>query len=325
MIEPVPQWHCGGLGFKSPRLHHINAEINLSDQDLSVVADMWSHGQSLAHVWSNWQRLYLASNQSVKTSVQLFLSHLNQADCSHRYCQEFQWVLDRLGLFMDTSLPICQVTTKSWWGSLDAMGAGNTARRKVGVFLNWCLQQGFIAEAVKIPGKPSYPKGDIEILSNKDVSSLIKSCPSDLLGHIWLCLCLGLRVAEAEKVDHLSVKGNYLIVGANAAKTKSRRVLDMPEHHGRYASLIRPQVNLKKRMLSLRDESGITNWPRNVMRHTAASHWLNRLQSAEAAALHLGNSPVMLHRHYKALVTKDESEEFFAIWDHMSKQLSDIS
>jgi len=315
MSEPNPQWHCGGLGFKSPRLHHINPEINLSDQDLSVISDMWSHGQSLAQVWSDWKRLYLASNQSVKTSVQLFLSHLKEADCSHRYCQEFQWVLDRLDLFMDVSLPICQIPTKSWWGSLDAMGAGNTARRKVGVFLNWCLQQGFISEAVKIPGKPSYPKGDIEILSNKDVSSIIKTCPSDLLGHIWLCLCLGLRVAEAEKVDHLSVKGNYLIVGANAAKTKSRRVLDMPEHHGRYASLIRPQVNLKKRMLALREESGITNWPRNAMRHTAASHWLNRLQSAEAAALHLGNSPVMLHRHYKALVTKDESEEFFRIWD----------
>jgi hypothetical protein len=319
MIEPVPQWHCGGLGFKSPRLHHINPEINLSDQDLSVVADMWSHGQSLAQVWSDWRRLYLASDQSVKTSVELFLSHLKEADCSHRYCQEFQWVLDRLDLFMDVSLPICQIPTKSWWGSLDAMGAGNTARRKVSVFLNWCLQQGFINEVVKIPGKPSYPKGDIEILSNKDVSSLIQSCPSDLLGHIWLCLCLGLRVAEAEKVDHLSVKGNYLIVGAKAAKTQTRRVLDIPEHHGHYASLIQPQVNLKKRMLALREESEITKWPRNVMRHTAASHWLNRLQSAEAAALHLGNSPVMLHRHYKALVTKDESEEFFAIWDQHVK------
>ena len=32
------------------------------------------------------------------------------------------------------------------------------------MFLNWCLRQGFINEAVKIPGKPSYPKGDIEIL-----------------------------------------------------------------------------------------------------------------------------------------------------------------
>lgn len=292
-----------------------NQMVNLSDQDLSVIGDMWSNGQSLAQVWSDWKRLYLASDQSVKTSVQLFLDHLKGTNSSHRYCQEFQYVLDRLDLFMDTENPICQVSTKSWWRSLDAMKAGDTARRKVGVFLNWCLQQGFINEVVKIHSKPSYPKGDVEILNNKDVSSLIKTCPSDLLGHLWLCLCMGLRVAEASRVQHLTVTETHLVVGAEASKTKSRRVLDILRGHQKYSRLIRPQVNLRKRMECLRAEAGLSRWPRNCMRHTAASHWLNKLQSADATALHLGNSPVMLHRHYKALVTRKESEEFFAIWD----------
>ncbi len=50
---------------------------------------------------------------------------------------------------------------------MDAMGAGNTARMKVGVLLKCCLLQGFIRDAVKIHGQPSYPKGDIEVLSNQ--------------------------------------------------------------------------------------------------------------------------------------------------------------
>jgi len=29
----------------------------------------------------------------------------------------------------------------------------------------------------------------------------------------------------------------------------------------------------------------------------------------------LGNSPTMLHRHYKALVTRAESEKFFKLWE----------
>jgi hypothetical protein len=215
---------------------------------------------------------------------------------------------------MDVEVPICQVSTKSWWRSLEAMKAGNTARRKVSVFLSWCLKQGYIKEAISIPGKPSYPGGDIEVLTNGEVSSLIKSCPSDLLGHLWLCLCMGLRVAEASRVQHLTVTDTHLIVGAQASKTKSRRVLDILERHQKYARLIKPQTNLKKRMLALRADARISDWPRNCMRHTAASHWLNRLQSAESTSLHLGNSPVMLHRHYKALVTREQSEEFFGLW-----------
>jgi len=156
------------------------------------------------------------------------------------------------------------------------------------------------------------------VLSIDEVSSLIKTCPSDLLGHLWLCLCMGLRVAEASRVQHLTVTETHLVVGAEASKTKSRRVLDILRGHQKYSRLIRPQVNLRKRMECLRAEAGLSRWPRNCMRHTAASHWLNKLQSADATALHLGNSPVMLHRHYKALVTRKESEEFFELWRWLS-------
>ena len=287
----------------------------LSNQDQKVVEEMWENGVSLIQVWSDWRRLYLASPQRVNTCFKLFLKHIKDSGRSPQYCKEFGWVLNKLGLYMDTELPLCRVTTKSWWRSLDAMGAGNTVRRKVSVFLNWCFKQGFIKEPVVIQGKPSMPDGEIQVLPNQVVASLIQSCPLDLLGYLWLCLCMGLRVAEAKRTEHLAHRDGCLIVGASAAKTRTRRVLDILPGHEQFTRLIQPQINLKKRMLALRADSGISDWPRNCMRHTAASHWLNKLRSAESAALHLGNSPVMLHRHYKALVTKKESEEFFAIWD----------
>ena len=304
----------GSTPLGSTKFESAEPDLILSTQDREVVQAMWENGVSLAQVWSEWRRLYLASPQRVKACFQLFLKHIKDSGRSPQYCKEFGWALNKLGLFMDTELPLCQVTTKSWWRSLDAMRAGNTVRRKVSVFLNWCLRQGFIKEPIHIPGKPSCPEGDIEVLTNDEVSSLIKSCPSDLLGHLWLCLCMGLRVAEASRVKHLKITATHLVVGAQAAKTKTRRVLDIPEHHGHYTQLIRPQINLRKRMEALRLKAGLSRWPRNCMRHTAASHWLNRLQSAESTALHLGNSPVMLHRHYKALVTRQESTDFFDLW-----------
>jgi hypothetical protein len=53
---------------------------------------------------------------------------------------------------------------------------------------------------------------------------------------------------------------------------KDQAVLEeLPPGHEKYSSLIRPQVNLKKRLYTLKDSAGLSDWLRNVMRNTAAS------------------------------------------------------
>ncbi len=80
--------------------------------------------------------------------------------------------------------------------------------------------------------KPYCPSlNDIGTLSNRQVRALIDHYHDDLFGHLWFCLCLGLRRAEASKVDKLTCRDNYLIVDAEAAKTKTRRpcTWDIPQ------------------------------------------------------------------------------------------------
>ena len=84
--------------------------------------------------------------------------------------------------------------------------------------------------------------------------------------------------------------------------------------HKRWWSRVKPLKSLRERFEKVRSDAGVKKWPNNAMRHTAASHWLNYYQDEGKAALHLGNSPTMLHRHYKALVTEKESEKFFKLW-----------
>ena len=313
-VANAKQWHCGGLGFDSPRLHHTKLAITLSSQDEAVVAEMWQNGASLCQVWRDWKRLYLVEGVSVKDSCQLFLAHLSSGGKSKRYIQEFAWTLKHLARTCGDNLTIGQHNSSSMWGALDAMRATETARRKVAIFLNWCFEQGYCAHKIKIPCSVSIPKGEIEVLNNQQVKALKDACPDDLIFYLWLCLFLGVRPAEARRVDNIHYRDECLIVGAFASKTKTRRVIELPAGFTHYAHHKANLVNLRKRMALLREQAGVHYWPRNCMRHTAASHWLNRLQSADAAALHLGNSPVMLHRHYKALVTRKESQEFFDIW-----------
>ena len=122
------------------------------------------------------------------------------------------------------------------------------------------------------------------------------------------------RLSKTKVVEYLQVRDGFLIVGAQAAKTRTRRVMEMLPGHLSWWGKVQPLKSLRERFEALRSKAGLTHWPNNAMRHTAASHWLNHYQDEQKAALHLGNSPTMLHRHYKALVTRKESEEFFRLW-----------
>ena len=58
---------------------------------------------------------------------------------------------------------------------------------------------------------------------------------------------------------------------------------------------------------------GLPSWPRDCLRHTAASMMLARDKNADKVSLELGNSPGVLHRHYKNLVTDSDCESFWRL------------
>ena len=96
--------------------------------------------------------LYLARNQSLESSIRLFLAHLQDTGKSHRYIQEFCYVLARLSLFLNVQQDLSGVSTKQWWSSVSAMWPGESARKKKGVYLNWCHQQGWFKHDCLVVG-----------------------------------------------------------------------------------------------------------------------------------------------------------------------------
>lgn len=57
--------------------------------------------------------------------------------------------------------------------------------------------------------------------------------------------------------------------------------------------------------------SGV-EWPHNVTRHSYVSHAV-MLHGAKDVAMRAGHSEDMLFRHYRALVTRQQAEAYFAI------------
>ena len=55
------------------------------------------------------------------------------------------------------------------------------------------------------------------------------------------------------------------------------------------------------------------NWKRNAMRHSFASYSFALCNDAGRVAAFCGNSPKVIHRHYKQLCTEADAKIFFDV------------
>lgn len=53
------------------------------------------------------------------------------------------------------------------------------------------------------------------------------------------------------------------------------------------------------------------HWPKDVLRHSCASYLLALKRDAQAVALELGNSPTILFKHYRELVSQEQARRFW--------------
>lgn len=54
-------------------------------------------------------------------------------------------------------------------------------------------------------------------------------------------------------------------------------------------------------------------WPVDILRHSFASHWLASFHDENKLAAIMGNSPGIVHRHYKALVTEKDAAPYWTL------------
>jgi len=60
-------------------------------------------------------------------------------------------------------------------------------------------------------------------------------------------------------------------------------------------------------------------WKKDVLRHSAASYWLASDPDAGKIAMELGNSPAVLLKHYRELVSDEQAKAF---WELTPKKVS---
>lgn len=144
-----------------------------------------------------------------------------------------------------------------------------------------------------------------------------------MLAYLALAIFSGVRPEEMETLawGAVDLSALHVIVSAEASKVSRRRICPISPNAAKWleaakakgAYLPVSQSSRKRLVKDLRGQLGFQEWPQDVLRHTAASYMLAKVQDAGKVALWLGNSQKILLTHYAELVNKQDAQLFWEL------------
>ena len=211
-------------------------------------------------------------------------------------------------------------------------------RLAVSNFLNWCVRRQFatvnLMEAVD---KPAVDSHEPSVLTLADCRKLLAAARDYKDGLLLPCVAVslfaGLRPTELSRLtwSRVDLTEKTITLDGSMAKTRQRRIVKLPENAVAWLLPLAPKhadfvpAAFQRHFGRVKhaagfngpDESKDANgnklrpWVQDYMRHTAISMYLARHQHEGEAATWAGNSPNVIHRHYKGLVKEKDATEFW--------------
>jgi len=140
------------------------------------------------------------------------------------------------------------------------------------------------------------------------------------LPYFALALFQGTRPEECARLNakDIDLEREQITVSGAAAKTRNRRIVPLlPPALSILSECPKPrwfdwQTNFRRRRYAIRKAAKLKKWPKDVLRHTAASHFYN-IYGMDEATKALGHSAAIMLRHYRALQTKEETKAWLAL------------
>ena len=279
------------------------------------------------------RQLLFASPIPVPQVVEEFLAVRQTRDLSRRYLDDLD---DRLGRFAKAfNCPIQSVSPDLLQRWLDGLGLKPQGYRNyrtvVHTFFEHAKARRYVAEnPVHSVEKIKVRVEEIEILTPEEMQRLLAAARrtnSWLLPALALGGFAGLRSAEIERLTWAEIDRDHRIitVGANQAKTATRRIVPMPDNLVLWLDLIRnkkgpvwphgPEAFYKAQQ-ACADETEIdgmkpVRWKANGLRHSFASYRFAQIQDAGRVAGEMGNSPKVVHQRYRELVKPLDAARWF--------------
>ena len=218
----------------------------------------------------------------------------------------------------------------------------NTVRKRCVALWRWCRKRNYLpqdmqteAERIDTAQEPQLEIGIVAADTFRRLLYFFREAHPEYLSALVLAGFAGLRRAElhAQKWEDIDLEAGHLKVSAAKPNTPARRLVPLSPAAVEWLMLTKERTgvvcfNTEIHRVNLaidrirhiardaRDDKGSPLFPPlpdNAFRHAYISHRVAQTGDVAGTSLEAGNSPKIIHAHYRALVTKAEGEKWFSI------------
>ena len=161
---------------------------------------------------------------------------------------------------------------------------------------------------------------DIGIFKPEEMEKLLRCAKPDTLPLLAIGGFAGLRAAEIARLDWKAVDLDRRMIQlrASQAKTAARRIVPISDNLAAWLWPLKREGRVLSGQDAFRRLTGLAkqaqiSWPHNALRHSYISYRIAVVQNAAQVALEAGNSPTIIFKHYRELVTREEADKWFSI------------
>lgn len=148
----------------------------------------------------------------------------------------------------------------------------------------------------------------------------LTNCEPSMIPYMAIGAFTGLRSAEISRLDWSAIDfdSGYIKVSGEITKTQQRRLVPILPNlrawllpHKKDSGPV-TFFTFRKGIRRCAKAAGVA-WKSNALRHSFGSYRIAEVQDAAKVSLEMGNSPAMLFKHYRELVTPAQAQEWFSI------------
>jgi integrase len=271
----------------------------------------------------------------LRDAADAYHSHKEAAGRSSRMLEDIR---SRLGRFLEDhpSVAVGDIGTaqiQSWLDGLkreDGKPVSPQTRRNFATVLGGMFEhfrrRGVIAEnPCRDLERGSAKAGeDVEFWTVGQVEALLRAASPEVLPALVIGCFSGVRTAELARLRWRDVDlgQRHVEIRAGAAKTASRRLAPIPDNAAEWLLGLRGapdaliftghSTRLPKLVSEAAKAAGV---PRiaNGARHSFVTYRAAHTGDVPRTAMEAGNSPAVVHAHYRGLATREEAERYFGI------------
>ena len=224
--------------------------------------------------------------------------------------------------------PISEITTPQIDDWIRQGGHSITTRnnrlKRMKILFKFAKERGYLPKnepsAAEMLKRVKPQDSDVGIFTPVEMERLLHAASPAMVPYLAIGGFAGLRVAEICRLDWsaVSLERRIIELRASQAKTASRRIIPISDNLAAWLAPLErrgpviPNPVFLDKVRRFAHEIGV-GWPHNALRHSYISYRVAELQNVAQVALEAGNSPAIIFKHYRELVTREDAQKWFSI------------